>query len=194
MGAVDSWMLMGDFAPDGRDLALNYAFTRTDALGATLGSWRADARAGDNAPRREFAGATYTRLLHRWNLPHAQANLWFAGAAGALRRGEREGSQAFAWPAVLADYETTRLYAAAGAKVLRAGNFEQGGAYVRGGFSFYEVEYEEPQPWFVVEARRTRELITKNEVTAMLRVIHKRYFVELGASRDGGRFSFMYNY
>jgi hypothetical protein len=46
----------------------------------------------------------------------------------------------------------------------------------------------------VLEAKRTRELVTKNEVTALLRVIHKRYFVELGASRDGGRFNFMYNY
>jgi hypothetical protein len=194
MGAIDSWMLMGEFAPDGRELALNYALTRHDALGVLAGGWRADVNDGESAPRREYAGATYTRLVHRWNLPHAQANVWFVGAAGALRRAERDGSQGFAWPALLADYETTRIYTSAGLKLLRSGGFKQDLAYLRGGFSFYEAEYEDPQPWFVLEAKRTRELVTKNEVTALLRVIHKRYFVELGASRDGGRFNFMYNY
>lgn len=33
MGSQGSWMLMADSTPDGRELALNYAFTRDDALG-----------------------------------------------------------------------------------------------------------------------------------------------------------------
>ena len=64
---------------------------------------------------------------------------------------------------------------------------------MRAGFSFWEAEYDEPQPWLVVEARRMRGLSDETEWTPMLRVIHKRYFVEAGVNQHRqGRFKFMY--
>lgn len=80
-----------------------------------MGRWQEMPHAGaprEHALRREFAGLPYTRLLHRWNLPHAQANLWLLGAAGTARAQEHEGRDGMGAASFLADYETTRVYTA----------------------------------------------------------------------------------
>jgi hypothetical protein len=189
MGSVDTWMVMGDFAARSGDFAVNYALTPRDALGGAVGRWRTEPEAGSR--RREYGALAYTRLLQRWNLPDAQANLWFVGLAGRLR--DEAGSRSLLAPAVLADYETTRVYVSGGLKTMHAGRTRQHTAYARAGFSFYEVDYDEIQPWFVLEARRMRGLSDETEITPMLRLIHKRYFVELGVNTaKQARASFMY--
>jgi len=66
-------------------------------------------------------------------------------------------------------------------------------ASARAGFSFYEVDYEETQPWFIVEARRMRGLSEGIEITPILRLINKRYFVDFGVNNmKQGRVNFMY--
>jgi hypothetical protein len=63
------------------------------------------------------------------------------------------------------------------------------------GFSFYEANYDETQPWLIFEARRMSMVSDAYEVTPMLRLIHKRFFVEAGANLQGKpRLSFMYVY
>ena len=66
--------------------------------------------------------------------------------------------------------------------MFRAKDINHDTATLRTGFSFYEADYDEVQPWFIVEVRRSRGLTDKNEVTPMLRLIHKRYFFELGVN------------
>jgi hypothetical protein len=133
--------------------------------------------------------------LQRWNLPDAQANFWLIAGAGSVRAQERAGSETLGTIGVLADYETTRLYAAAGMKVMRAGNLRHDTAYTRAGFSFYEVEYEDVQPWFILEAKRERYAHdSKQRVTPMLRFIHRRYFVEVGRNTDATMVNFMLNF
>ena len=191
-------MVMGERYPDSYELSANYALTRNDALGVAYGSWEESARAGATGPqilKRDYTALTYTRLLHRWNLPHAQANLWFAGMLGSVRPSERPDSDTLGALSLLADYETTRIYTGAGLEVMRASSIRHDTAYARAGFSFYEVEYEDTQPWLVVEVKRERfSEVSKNSVTPMLRFINRRYFVEVGANRDGAVFSFMLNF
>ncbi|MCZ8285341.1 MAG: hypothetical protein O9353_07770 [Bacteroidia bacterium] len=96
-------------------------------------------------------------------------------------------------PGVSADYETTRFYASASVRLYRAPGIRHDYAAVRSGFSFYEVDYDETQPWLIVEARRMRGLSGKTEITPMLRLIHNRYFVEFGINNmKQGRFNVMY--
>jgi hypothetical protein len=192
MGSVDTWMVMGDFAARSSDIAVNYAITPRDALGAAVSRWRTEPDGGSRL--REVSGLTYTRLVKRWNLPDAQANLWAVGTLGSLR-GSGTGTETMWSPSVMADYETTRVYVSSGLKMQRSASVRQDTAYVRAGFSFYEVDYEEIQPWLVVEAKRQRDVVSKTETAAWLRLIHKRYFVELGADDEGRvRFNFMYNH
>ena len=189
MGFKDSWMAMGDFGPGWREAFVNYAFTPRDALGPSAVYMRSD----DKQRTREWAEIAYTRLLHRWNLPHAQANAWFIAGVGAVRGSDFEGSRAAASPGLQLDYETTRLYFAANGRMYRAKGMRHDYASARAGFSFYEVDYDEVQPWLLVEARRMQGLSEQAEVTPMLRLIHNRYFVELGVSNASQvRFNVMY--
>ena len=64
---------------------------------------------------------------------------------------------------------------------------------VRAGFSFYEAEYDETQPWLILEARHLRGPSDKVEITPMLRLVNKRFFIEGGVSNNRDmRFNFTY--
>lgn len=199
MASEGSFMAMVDLHSAGeRDAAVNYAVTGRDALGVMATRWHEPVlHAGVHARKheRESVGLTYTRLVHRWNLPHAQANLWFVGTVGQARGHGWAGSRGFWSPAVMADYETTRLYVGAGVEPKRGSGLRHDTAWVRAGFSFYEVDYEQVQPWFIVESRRTRTTAgSRDEVTPLLRLIHRGVFVELGRNREGTQFNLMWAY
>ncbi|MFM7531808.1 MAG: hypothetical protein ACKO5J_04840 [Rubrivivax sp.] len=204
MASQGYWMVMGDVEEGTRKLSANYALTGRDALGASVSRFESPAHGGAGMrSTRETAALTYTRLLHRWNLPDAQANLWLVGQVGSLKgEGLAVGTRTLVSPAVLADWETTRLYVGGGVEGKRAGDWRRESAYARTGFSLYEVDYEQVQPWILLEARRERERIpragamahaaAKTEWMPMVRLIHRRWFLELGARRDGGHLSFMW--
>ena len=189
MGFKNSTMAMGDFSPNWQEAWVNHAVTPRDAFGAGAVLMRSD----DKRLSRNFAELTYTRLLHRVNGEHSQANFWLVGGAGRVTGNDFADGKAMLAPGISADYETTRLYVSATARMYRAPGINHDFASVRSGFSFYEVDYDETQPWLIVEARRMRGLSEKIEITPMLRLIHNRYFVELGVNNmKQGRFNFMY--
>jgi hypothetical protein len=191
MGFKESWMVMGDLSPNWREGFTNYAFTPRDAVGPSLLYMRSD----DKTRTRELAEVAYTRLVKRWNLPHAQANVWFIGGVGSLGGGDFDGRRTMVSPGIQIDYETTRVYASAMARLYRAEGINHDYGAVRLGFSFYETDYDDVQPWFVVEARRMRGLSDKLEITPMLRLIHNRYFVEAGVNNSRQlRVNFMYTF
>lgn len=191
MGFKDSTMLMADFSSNWRESWVNYAFTARDAIGVGGLYMRSD----DETRSRTLAELNYTRLMKRWNLEHAQANVWFFAGAGAIRGNDFSGSR-LAWaPGMQVDYETTRVYFAATARLYRAEHLNHDFGSVRAGFSFYEVDYDEVQPWFILEARRMRGLSEKTEITPMLRLIHNRYFVEFGVNNSKeARANLMYTF
>jgi hypothetical protein len=142
---------------------------------------------------RQFTEAIYTRLVRRWNMPEAQANIWFIGGIGNITGNDFSGSKTMASPGIQVDYETTRIYVSATSRLYRAQGLNHDFASARAGFSFYEVDYDQTQPWFILEVRRMRGLTDKTEVTPMLRLIHNRYFVELGVNNASqARMNFMY--
>ena len=134
MGFQGSTMAMGDFGPNWREQYFNYALTARDAIGISATWMRSD----DHTIVREVDELTYTRLLKRWNMKHAQANVWFLGGAGVLHR---DGQQRFmATPGIQVDYETTRVYAMAFGRLYRAEGINHDYAAARLGFSFYEAD------------------------------------------------------
>lgn len=187
MGFQGSTMAMGDFGPNWREQYFNYALTPRDAIGVSATWMRSD----DHATVREVDELTYTRLLKRWNMKHAQANIWFLGGAGVLHR---DGSRRFmATPGIQLDYETTRVYLAGVGRLYRSSGVNHDFASIRAGFSFYEAEYEQTQPWLIVEARRMKGLSDRTEITPMLRFINKNFFVEAGINTmRQARFNYMY--
>ncbi len=189
MGFKDSWMVMGDFGPNWQEAFTNYALTPRDAIGVGALHMRSD----DSTLTRDEAELNYTRLLQRWNMPHSQANLWLVAGVGGIRGNDFSGTRTAFTPGVQFDFETTRVYFAAQARAYRASNINHDFGSLRAGFSFYEVSYEQTQPWLIVEARRMRGLSDKLEITPMLRLVNKGYFIELGANNSHQlRFNFMY--
>lgn len=195
MGFKDSYMAMGDFNSRWRELLLNYAMTPRDAIGVGATYMRSD----DNTKTRTLEEVIYTRLLERWNLPHAQANLWLIGGVGALQGEDHlagksdELNKVMLTPGIQFDYETTRVYFAAAHRFYRASDINHDFTSVRAGFSFYETDYDKTQPWFILEARNMNGLSENVEVTPMLRLINKNIFVEAGVNNSREpRLNFMY--
>jgi hypothetical protein len=189
MGFKDSTMAMGDFSPGWREAWVNHALTARDAIGVGGLSMRSD----DKTRRRTLAELTYTRLLKRWNMPHAQANVWLFAGLGGIEGNDFRGTRTAVAPGLQLDYETTRFYLAGTARLYRARHLNHDYGAARVGFSFYETDYDQVQPWLVLEARRMRGLSDELEWTPMLRLIHKRFFVELGANQHRqARFNLMY--
>lgn len=190
MGFKDSWMSMGDFGANWREVYANYAVTPQDAFGIA-NTWM---RSDDKQNTLDLTDFTYTRLVQRWNTSDAQANLWFVTGVGeAQSHGQAVGEHLMLSPGAQFDYETRRVYFAATARLYRASGIDHDYGSIRGGFSFYETEYDETQPWFVLEARRMHDLSDKTEVTPMLRLVNKGLFVEAGINNSRQpRFNFMY--
>ena len=200
MGFKDSVMAMGDFNNNWRESFINYAITPRDALGVSATYMRAD----DTDKTRTLEELTYTRRLARWNMPHAQANLWFMGGIGALQGEDKNVNRngivtdhsfdkVMVKPGVQFDYETTRVYFAATHRLYRATDINHDYTAMRAGFSFYEAEYDQTQPWFILEARNMNGLSDKTEITPMLRFINKNFFIEAGVNNyREPRFNFMY--
>lgn len=189
MGFKESYMSMGDLSRNWREAFINYAFTTKDALGVEAVAMRSD----NQSLSRQATELTYTRLLNRWNLPNAQANFWFIGGIGEIKGNDFDDRRTLLSPGIQLDYETPRIYLASTARLYRAKGIDHDYASIRAGASFYEVDYDETQPWLILEARRMRELSEKTEFTPMLRLINRRYFVEAGFSNmRAPRFNFMY--
>lgn len=189
MGFKGSTMAMVDLAPNWREAWANYALTPRDAVGAGVFYMRSD----DRARKRDLVELNYTRLVQRWNLPDAQANVWFFGGIGQLRGNDFQSSRTAIAPGLQLDYETRRIYMAATARLYRASGINHDYGSVRAGWSFYATEYDETQPWIVLEARRMRGLSDELELTPMLRFINKQFFAEVGVNQHRqGRFNLMY--
>jgi hypothetical protein len=180
-------MVMGDFTPGDSELAANYALSSRNAFGASILKYE---RMHGPRHAREVAALTWTHKLQRWNLPHAQANLWLVGMAGQLSGHALATPRSWWSPSFMADYETTRVYLGGGLRTQRAGSLTERRdlAWLRSGFAFTEADYEGVQPWFILEAKRLKEggREQKNELTPMLRFIHKQVFLELGVTRASG--------
>jgi hypothetical protein len=198
-------MVMSEFSADERELGANYAFTNADAVGVAHARQRGQYLGA--TVRRETSHITYTRLAKRWNLPDAQANVWLFGNLGQARGSDLANPVTTAEPGLQVDYETTRVYAALTARTSRSlgGTSAERAAVrhdslaLRGGFSFYNTEYDETQPWFILQIKQERGWKRETQVTPMLRLINKNFFAELGVNQvrgggRGGQFNLMFTY
>jgi len=194
MGFEGSTMTMGDFNQNWREVGFNYALTSRDALGITHLEFRSD----DHKDKREVDTLNYTRLLSRWNLTDAQSNLWLFMGLGEIRGSidnQNIDSKVIASPGFQFDYETRRVYFATTHKLYRASNLNHDTTSIRAGFSFYEADYDQTQPWFILETKYTNQISDKIEVIPMLRLINKNIFVEGGVNNSGQpRLNLMYTF
>jgi hypothetical protein len=174
MGFEESAMMMTEMGRYNQEWMLNYSPKMGHAFGVEV--MRMSAK---HEQATTIVGLNYTGLIKRWNLPQAQANVWFNGSIGEAN-GQYDG---FAYtPSLQFDAETTRLYFLAKARLIRANDMNYDTAAVQAGFSFYETSFDETQPWFVLEAKTMRNTEPSLQITPAIRLINKQYFLELGVT------------
>jgi hypothetical protein len=175
MGFDDSTMFMGEIGRYYQEVMVNYSPSIGHALGAEYMRME-----DEDEDVSSITALNYTGLIKRWNMKGGQANFWFTGGIG---ESHGDGKNGFAYtPGLQFDYETTRLYFLAKARLVRAPGMNFDTAAIQGGFSFYETGFDQTQPWFVLEARTMRNMDPGFQLTPALRLINKDYFLELGVS------------
>jgi hypothetical protein len=175
MGFEDSAMLMMEANRYNQEMMLNYS----PKVGHAFGIEYMRMHGEDDTPMT-MTMLNYTGLVKRWNLPAAQANIWFTGGLGEAHG--RDASGLAYTPSIQFDAESTRLYFLAKARMIRADGVNFDTAALQAGFSFYEAGFDETQPWFVLEAKTMRHFSPSLQVTPALRLINKNYFLELGVT------------
>jgi hypothetical protein len=188
VGFKDSWMTMGELGRDYSEASLMYTFTSTTAVGAGLVGVKYMHGPAAHTRRIEMADVHLNHRLARWNFPEAQANIYLQLGLGQATGNFFARRQTVLQPGIQMDYETRRVYAALKWHGSYANAFDYTRYSLSGGFSFYKTEYDEWQPWLVVEAaRKGADLKDATEITPYLRFIHKTLFIEAGAPFRNGR-------
>lgn len=190
VGFKDSWMSMGEFGKDWKESNLMYSFSHRDAIGIGGSNIRWNALQGGQRSLKQ-TDVHYNRLLARWNTPDSQTNIFLLGGLAHANANFFSGSQLIVQPGLQIDHETRRIYAALKWHGYYGKSLAATRTAIAGGFSFYPTEYDEWQPWFVVEVDKTgADFKSKDgniEVTPYLRFIHKTLFVEAGAPQKRGK-------
>ena len=131
-----------------------------------------------------YTGVQHNWLLHRWNLPEAQGNLYFGLGAGAAK----EDGQSAA-PAGLgffrADYETRRIYTAFESKFVGSEDVSRAVTSLSFGVAPYKAEFEELNTWLIVQLEHVSGMEDDLDIIPKIRLFKGPYFLELGCSLDG---------
>jgi hypothetical protein len=190
VGFKDSWMSMGELSKDWKEANLMYSFSHRDAIGLGTSNIRWNTLGA--APRSlNQTDLHYNRLLARWNTPDSQTNIFILAGLAQANSNFFSGSQLILQPGLQVDHETRRIYAALKWHGYYGKSLAATRTSVAGGFSFYPTEYDEWQPWFVVEVDKKgadfKSIDGNVEVTPYLRLIHKTLFIEAGSPQKKGK-------
>jgi len=173
---VGGTMVMQENDETGNTLSVDYTFDPHFALGLY---------AKRDIGGKEFytIGPQLNTLIKRWNLPEGQGNIFSMTGAGTARQGSN--SQPAAWIALLADYETRRVFLSYEPRLMYAGDIETSfwhRAHV--GFAPYLANYDQLNTWFLL---RFDHHPAKNDhfvVTPMVRFFYKTIWLEAGYSSN----------
>ena len=199
----DGWTVMAELGTDTmREAQVFYApkYWWSGGLSATR------ITAHDRRFERDMPGVQVNYLVHRWNMPAAQANAFaWAGLKSARGYDTLEapegghGHVAGTEERVLfsgvatrhlggqVDYETRRVYASAKTDWFKSSRFSHRVDTVQLGVAPYEHDYEDLAVWFLVQARRITGGVMdmKTEWVPMVRLFKGNFWIEAGANRDG---------
>lgn len=181
---TDSFMAMTDVSEHASEASVSYSFRRAWAVQAGYLNWTRD-HLGRHPQRREITDLHLNHRLVRRNTPTSQLNVYVQAGLGHGRASERSQWDTVAQWGGQIDWETTRLYAAYKGHRYLADSFNHSAHAVLGGVSLYEVDYDQVQPWVVLEAKRISKWSERTELTLLARFIYRSAFVELGVNDHG---------
>jgi hypothetical protein len=170
---ADSWTLTQKNDSFGHILSLHYSPTVRYSLGLYTQS-RPDIN-------KAWYIATCNALIKRWNLPSAQANIFFLSGVGISRNKGKMGGAAQC--GLNLDYETRRILVAYENRAVYAERVDKSIHHIgRLGFSPYVAAFDALQPWILLQYEYKD---SKTLLTPLLRLYRNNVLVEFGLSTKG---------
>jgi hypothetical protein len=190
--AKGNHLFMNVYSPTAQEVQGLYGISREVSAGLAYKRYLEDGEA------RSSSTLQVNRLIHRWMTPDAVGNLYVYGNLGVSERslpamvnhqhpgapvmpGRREDGNIYA-AGIWADYETRQFYSRLSSTRWIASDYQHTVTTAQLGLSPIRAEYDEIAPWVVIQAERKRGLSRTTQVTPMLRLIYKAWWVELGAT------------
>ena len=198
----DGWTVMGEVGTDTmREAQVFYApkYWWSGGLSFTR------ITAHDKRFERDIPNVQLNYLVHRWNMPAAQANAFVWGGLGSARGYDtveapggghdhvpgtvervRFSGVATSHAGGQVDYETRRIYTSLKTDWFRSSRFRHRVDTLQLGVAPYEHDYEDVAVWFVVQARRVSGDVMERgtEWIPMVRLFKGNFWIEAGANRD----------
>lgn len=186
-------IFMGEYGGDTmKEVQYFYAPSYWYSLGG--GHLRVDAE--DRSFSRDITYVRTNVLLHRWNLPNAQANVFAWGGAGSAYISETNSRHFTPNFGMQADYETLRLYSSLRTDWHGNLTFQHRIDTLQLGWAPYPHDYDRLATWLVFQARDYSGGITSEvETAALLRLFKGGTWIEAGITDQAQlQVMFMFNF
>jgi hypothetical protein len=139
----------------------------------------------DGRRRNSFTYLRANLLVHRWNLPGAQANVFAWGGLGQARSTEFAGTELARELGFQADYETRRVYASFKSDLQESRHLSNRIDTLQLGWAPYAHDYDTLATWIVLQGRSyTGDMFAGTEKALLLRFFKGGTWVEVGATSD----------
>lgn len=134
---------------------------------------------------REISYARFNLLVHRWNLPAAQANVFAWGGAGAARGSDFDGWRVAENAGAQFDFETLRFYSSLKTDWQHSSQFSHRIDTLQLGVAPYRHRYDGLATWILVQARDyTGGVYDGIEPALLLRLFKGPVWFEAGLTID----------
>ena len=177
---ADGHMLMAESDTDA--FHASYTYSPSFRWSASVGTLRHDGLGRSGRLSLDYVRAA--RLLHRWNLPTAQANAFGWVGAGRARTALGDGTARHAGLQV--DYETRRVYTSFVSELHEGDGWSHRFDSASLGWAPYPHDIDRMATWFVLKGTRTTNADDRDVKGALvLRLFTTTWWVEAGADEDG---------
>ncbi len=176
---VDGVMVMQENDETGHTVSMDYTFDPHYAVG-WYSKWEENERGG-----KDFSvhSPEFNTLIHRWNLPDGQANIFNSTGIGIAEGGGK--TRGAAWTSILADYETRRIYSSYEIRGMYADTIDRSvWQRARVGIAPYKADYDDIATWFMVQVDDHPSKTDTLVVTPLVRFFYKTMLVEAGYSSN----------
>ncbi len=169
-------MAMQENDETGHTLSLDYTVTKDYAVGLY-------AKQEEGGKEFKTIGPQLNTLVKRWNMPDGQANIFNMTGAGISHY--HAGNGFSAWSAVMADYESRRIFTSYEIRGMYADHIETSvWQRARVGFAPYIANYDDLNTWLMVQFDNHPAKDQTRVITPLVRFFYKTTLVEAGYSSN----------
>jgi len=137
----------------------------------------------------QFHGVQINNLIHRWNKPDSQANLYLKSAAGIAYSDQGtfdNKSEAAGFTGIAADWENRRLFTSYENRGIYAGDIDKSFSQkARVGFAPYIGDYGDVHTWLMLQVDHAPSASDELTVMPLVRFFKGADLLEAGVNNNG---------